>query len=1480
MATILKKDVKVKYVYQISDIHLMKNSDRDEEYELVFDRLIESIDPKDAIVVCCGDLYHDGMSPKSIKMAKKLMKRLGEKMDIIIIRGNHDMTTRTNENMPDMVDASITDIRTVHGVYMPIKTGTYIYGNIAFGYMDVIGATDVYEIKEDIGDRIKIGLWHGTMGGMNRDECKEDGIMNTKYKLEGKKGFTVIKFSSAYDIVMLGDIHKHQEFDNGKIAYSGSLIQQNFGEDDEHGYIKWNLKKRTGTFCKIENDYGYMTIDIKDGTYKIPELIPKFVRLRIRGEVKDDKQEGEIQKEVSKKCEKIIQYMSNVYSKHYELIGVLEEQINNQDISATDVIMKYIEKDILKNKSDSENDDSEETPEKSSDLPTERTDIQYKKEDIVKSDLQEIRKLLEETESKVRKDIKINDSTNIGLREITLKKLEFSNFGTYDEDNCIEYDKLKGIINVSGRNGSGKTTLTVNALLYSIFGDGDKMKDINYIRGNEKHMKTKIELCVNKDEYIIIRDVTRDGTGTKKKVSINVNGKEIAGEDLKKITDLDKYIVENICTPEDFVGACVMRQNKVNGFLNMTGEIRHKYMCDMLGLKIYLLMMKELKTKKKIDTARYNDAKNKVYEKNTENNHKEVFAERNIKYKEENDRIKEALEKIEIVVDKLRSKLESGKTEIAIIDNLIKKYDDDEKPASIEEIKKQQKDNKKIIKRTEKINDDLSEEIKKLKKKTSNMATLEKKHNKIEKKKNEKDKELKETRDKMLREYVDIVKMDELNKEDIEKERDKIMKEIDELNKNININEQTFKETKERVEKYKTLNDKKYDEYVELKNTKDMNVKTMKNLEETIGELKDKITEMTKEYKRNKSKLAKVNDEKTEVDEKLKDYKNLSEKLDELDKKIEQSQEYLNTTANVETYENVEEPTDEEIDILEHINIENKYEKYKEIEKSYNELKEEIDKLHKELDTYTKRDGQLKGHKYNPECKICMSNDLTKEKLEVEEMLVKLNNDIEKHDEEFEKINDKKEKMQKYERLMLASKMITSSNIMRKRKERMDEINKCKNEKQEMMREKERLENRRDELTKKIDSITKEMKNYNETDKELKESEEKMEKIQEEIKVNDEKINILEKYKERYEKHQRDKEEMNNCIINKNKYADNLSKFKLMKEMNIKKNEEYEKNEKSKKRNAELDKEIEKINEEIKENSEMRCDEYDECMRILEEIDEKQQIVNDNSNIIEHSKQELKILEKDMINSEKYAEKQEEYNNAKSRYEILKPEVEKITNEVRDKNAIIDKNKMRLQELEILITEHNKNKENMKLLEKRERLELMIVDTLKSGFEEDILSKSIIPDLCDRVNKMLKGYVNYKIKMIYDKKNIIVTKDEDGQVNEMMMASGYETMMGNIAFKVALNEMSKRIKTKFFIVDEGFSQCDTETLNKISELFDFLRSTYEYVLVITHDSQIQAYTTSSIHIVKKGGKTHINTDENSCKKDDDNKSNIVTKKKK
>ena len=62
---------------------------------------------------------------------------------------------------------------------------------------------------------------------------------------------------------------------------------------------------------------------------------------------------------------------------------------------------------------------------------------------------------------------------------------------------------------------------------------------------------------------------------------------------------------------------------------------------------------------------------------------------------------------------------------------------------------------------------------------------------------------------------------------------------------------------------------------------------------------------------------------------------------------------------------------------------------------------------------------------------------------------------------------------------------------------------------------------------------------------------------------------------------------------------------------------------------------------------------------------------------------------------------------------------------------------------------------------------------------------------------------------MYDNKSIKVYQrmKNDSKINALKM-SGYESLMINIAFRLALGNLNKQLKTNFMIMDEAFTFCD------------------------------------------------------------------------
>jgi DNA repair exonuclease SbcCD nuclease subunit len=80
-------------ICHIADIHIRKTPTRNDEYEKVFENLIESLKKErpDRIVIV-GDLVHDylDLQGEQLIMAHNLLNELSKIAPVRITRGNHD----------------------------------------------------------------------------------------------------------------------------------------------------------------------------------------------------------------------------------------------------------------------------------------------------------------------------------------------------------------------------------------------------------------------------------------------------------------------------------------------------------------------------------------------------------------------------------------------------------------------------------------------------------------------------------------------------------------------------------------------------------------------------------------------------------------------------------------------------------------------------------------------------------------------------------------------------------------------------------------------------------------------------------------------------------------------------------------------------------------------------------------------------------------------------------------------------------------------------------------------------------------------------------------------------------------------------------------------------------------------------------------------------------------------------------------------
>jgi len=610
---------KIKKIVHLADIHI-RLTQRHVEYAEQFSKLYKQIEPikDESLIVIAGDLFHNksDLSPECVSLASEFLKTLADMCPVILIAGNHDATL-TNKNRMDSLTPIVDSIRHPNVFYL-MESGVFRFDEILFNNYSIFDSPDKYILHKDIPTIYKntaehhIALFHGPVN---------NAVSETGFNVTNK--IITADLFDGHDIAILGDIHKFQQLkiqktisaeeslalnkadwtisehflekdtnkkfhivekNFPKIIYSGTLIQQNHGEDvSMHGYVLWDLKSKTYQHVEVPNDYGYFTIEIKSGELVTDiSKIPKKCRLRSKCYESLPAQTKEVIKGIKEKCEIIESTFIRMIDEEFEKSkhsSKIAEKLDVQSIKNVEYQNKLID--------------------------------EYFKE---KKLTQEVLGLLKTLNSDFNKQLPVETKLVTG-HTWKPKYLKFSNMFSYGEDNYIDFTKLSGLVGLFGPNRSGKSSIfdIVSFCLFDKFSRGFKGSFIL----NSQKMSFYCEFCfeLNGEDFYISRTGNMDKKGNVK-VDVEfwkvVNNKKIDlnGEARRDTNDI---IRDYLGTYEDFIMTVLTVQKSKSGdFVDLGHSDRKDLMNQFLGLTIFDNLNKLVEDKikenktiiKRVDKAR------------------------------------------------------------------------------------------------------------------------------------------------------------------------------------------------------------------------------------------------------------------------------------------------------------------------------------------------------------------------------------------------------------------------------------------------------------------------------------------------------------------------------------------------------------------------------------------------------------------------------------------------------------------------------------------------------------------------------------------------------------------------------------------------------------------------------------------------------------------------------------------------------------
>ena len=224
-------------------------------------------------------------------------------------------------------------------------------------------------------------------------------------------------------------------------------------------------------------------------------------------------------------------------------------------------------------------------------------------------------------------------------------------------------------------------------------------------------------------------------------------------------------------------------------------------------------------------------------------------------------------------------------------------------------------------------------------------------------------------------------------------------------------------------------------------------------------------------------------------------------------------------------------------------------------------------------------------------------------------------------------------------------------------------------------------------------------------------------------------------------------------------------------------------------------------------------------------------------------------------------EKIEKYHESKNDIvynKQIEEEIESLRNSVDDLDYQVETIDKKIQtihgEIQINIT----NKKNIiETMNRVENLETeyeaynFYMDAVKrDGIPYELIEKAL-PTIEGEVNDILAQMVEFGIVLEMDGKNInTYLAYDDDNVWPLELSSGMERFISSLAMRVGLINVCNLPRANFLAIDEGFGNMDSDNLNSVYMLFQYLKSQFQFAFVVSHIESMRDTVDSLLEITK------------------------------
>ena len=237
-------------------------------------------------------------------------------------------------------------------------------------------------------------------------------------------------------------------------------------------------------------------------------------------------------------------------------------------------------------------------------------------------------------------------------------------------------------------------------------------------------------------------------------------------------------------------------------------------------------------------------------------------------------------------------------------------------------------------------------------------------------------------------------------------------------------------------------------------------------------------------------------------------------------------------------------------------------------------------------------------------------------------------------------------------------------------------------------------------------------------------------------------------------------------------------------------------------------------------------------------------IVEDKINIYHEQKKDI-VFNKEMQNQIDMS------SNKSAAYE---DDIDTVTDSLNNVNG----------EIKVLETNRKNILTNIKKVEELEgkyAAYQYYMDAIKrDGIPYELITKAL-PTIEGAVNDILAQIVDFSMVLEMDGKNVncYIVYDDDN-IWPLELSSGMERFISSLAMRVGLINVSNLPAANFLAIDEGWGTMDSDNLNSVYNLFQYLKTQFQFTMIVSHIDSMRDAVDTLLEIKKENNFSNVSLD--------------------